>query len=83
MENPLLSSSIDPSSLDLLFDKDPELLSSEEIDLIIATLRANRAKWAAEEESAAIQGRRTRRSEGTAKTPKKKMTLDDLGDLTV
>lgn len=59
-----------------LFQKDPELLTDEDIDQIVLTLRANRQRWQAEEAEAATQERKPRRAAGVNI---KSLDLKDLG----
>lgn len=59
-----------------LFQKDPELLTNEDLDKIVSELRANRVRWQAEEQDAATQERKPKRSAGVNV---KSLTLTDLG----
>lgn len=59
-----------------LFAKDPKLLTDQDIETIVSTLRANRERWAKEEQEAASQERKVKRSAGTSI---KDLNLSDLG----
>lgn len=59
-----------------LFQKDPNLLTDEEIDKIVAELRANRIRWQQEEAQAATEERKPKRSAGVNI---KSLDLKDLG----
>lgn len=58
----------DPKSLDALFSADPLSLTDQDLDVMVAKLRAERAKWQAE----------AAKPKGTPKT-KVTVTAKDLG----
>lgn len=59
-----------------LFAKDPKLLTDHDIETIVKTLRENRERWAKEEQEAAMQERKPKRSAGVNI---KDLNLSDLG----
>jgi len=64
-----------PESLDELFSRDPLQLSDQDLDRIVAHLRAQRNQWKQEEASGAKQSK----AKGvTSSGPKEKVSLDML-----
>jgi len=73
LQSPLVQAS--PESLDELFSRDPLELSSQDIDKIVAHLRAQRHQWSADEAAGATKAR----SKGKKPpAPKEKIALDQL-----
>lgn len=73
LNSPLHSAS--PESLDELFSRDPLELSNQDLDKIVAHLRAQRNQWAADEAAGATKGRKAGKKPSG---PKEKITLDQL-----
>ena len=75
--NPLSEAS--ETSLDELMSRDPEGLTSQNIDQIINALRAQRAQWAAAEAAGAIKMPKGKAPVGPKKTAGPEIDLSDLG----
>jgi hypothetical protein len=52
------STELDPNSLAELFARDPLELTDTDVDSIVATMRAQRHRWANEEKAAKLTGRK-------------------------
>ena len=69
---------VDPQLLNDLMDKDPEALTRDEENIIIAQFRAARHTWAQEDSSAKTQGRRAKTSKGIKDLSTVQVDLSDL-----
>lgn len=64
----------DPKALDALFNADPEDLTDQDIDTLVATYREKRKLWLQEDAKKKAQGRKT---VGTKEVPQN-LSLDDI-----
>ena len=65
---------VDETSIQELIDTDPRELTDKDLRTIVVYQRANREVWLKNEEEAKASGGRTK---------KPKLTLEDMGDLTL
>ena len=79
METPVSTSEeVQETTINDLFDKDPELITDPEISAVVAYMRAGREKWEKEDLEKSRSGGRTRKSTQTTEKDSGKIKLSSI-----
>lgn len=72
-------SQVDPQTLQQLFDKDPEQITKDDLQLICLELRKQRARFEADETAKAMKPKKSKQEvDPVAKHQAEQLSLDDL-----
>ncbi len=75
----VVSTSETSSKISELFEKDPRLVTDEELDLIVARFREKRELFVKEEKEAKVKGRRTDMKQGVKSLDELDIDMSKIG----
>lgn len=70
---------VDPKALAVLFDKDPEELTKDDLEYICIELRAQRGRFEIDEDAKAAKPKLPKATKQTSTAEAEQLSLEDLG----